>query len=59
MRVYLDTSVYNRLFDDQSQAKIYLETQAVIIILYLIETRLLESVHSSVLAYENQKSLSP
>jgi predicted nucleic acid-binding protein len=56
MRVYLDTSVYNRPYDDQTQAKIYLETQAVLIILNLIETQQIESVNSSVLEYENQKN---
>lgn len=55
MRVYLDTSVYNRLYDDQTQAKVYLETQAVLIILNLIETHQIESVSSSVLDYENGK----
>lgn len=56
MRVYLDTSVYNRPYDDQTQSKIYLETQAVLIILNLIETQQLEAVNSSVLNYENQKN---
>lgn len=56
MRIYLDTSVYNRPYDDQTQAKIYLETQAVLIILNLIETQQIESVNSSVLEYENQKN---
>ena len=28
-RVYLDTSIYNRPFDDQTQPKIHLETQAI------------------------------
>lgn len=56
VRVYLDTSVYNRLYDDQTQAKIYLETQAVLIILNLIETQKIKSVNSSVLNYENQKN---
>ena len=58
MRVYLDTSVYNRLYDDQSQALIYLETQAVLIILNLIESKQIESVNSSVLMYENKKNRS-
>jgi predicted nucleic acid-binding protein len=56
MRIYLDTSVYNRPYNDQTQAKIYLETQAVLIILNLIETQQIESVNSSVLEYENQKN---
>jgi predicted nucleic acid-binding protein len=59
MRIYLDTSVYNRPYDDQTQAKIYLESQAVLIILNLIETRQIESVNSSVLEYENQKNPFP
>jgi predicted nucleic acid-binding protein len=59
MQIYLDTSVYNRPYDDQSQAKIYLETQAVLIILNLIETKQIEFVNSSVLEYENQKNPFP
>lgn len=38
-RVYLDTSAYNRPFDDQTQPKIFLETQAVVIILQMIEAK--------------------
>lgn len=56
MKVYLDTSVYNRPYDNQTQAKIYLETQAVLIILNLIETQQIESVNSSVLEYENAQN---
>ena len=59
MRVYLDTGVYNRLYDDQSQARIYLETQAVLIIFNLIESKQIESVNSSVLIYENKKNPFP
>lgn len=59
IRVYLDTSVYNRPYDDQTQAKIYLETQAVLIILNLIETQQIESVHSSILDYENRQNPFP
>lgn len=59
MRIYLDTSVYNRLYDDQSQTRIYLETQAVLIILNLIESQQIESVNSSVLIYENKKNPFP
>lgn len=55
MKVYLDTSVYNRPYDDQTQAKIYLETQAVLIILNLIETQKIQSINSSVLKYEISK----
>jgi hypothetical protein len=43
-RVYLDTSVYNRPFDDQTQPKVFLETQAVILILQMVEAKLIELV---------------
>jgi predicted nucleic acid-binding protein len=55
-RVYLDTSIYNRPFDDQIQPKIYLETQAVILILQMVEAKLIELVSSSVLEYENSRN---
>ncbi|MTJ53803.1 type II toxin-antitoxin system VapC family toxin [Anabaena sp. UHCC 0253] len=56
IRVYLDTSIYNRPFDDQTQPKIFLETQAVILILQMVEVQLLELVSSSVLEYENSRN---
>lgn len=56
MKVYLDTSVYNRPFDDQTQPKIFLETQAVILILQMIEAKSIELVSSSVLEYENNRN---
>jgi hypothetical protein len=43
-RVYLDTSTYNRPFDDQTQPKIFLESQAVIIILQMIEAKEIELI---------------
>ncbi len=55
-RVYLDTSIYNRPFDDQTQPKIFLETQAVILILQTVEAKLIELVSSSVLEYENSRN---
>lgn len=58
-RVYLDTSVYNRPFDDQTQPKIFLETQAVILILQLVEANIIELVSSSVLDYENNQNPFP
>ncbi len=56
IRVYLDTSIYNRPFDDQTQPKIFLETQAVILILQMVEVQFLELVSSSVLEYENSRN---
>lgn len=56
-RIYLDTSIYNRPFDDRTQPKIFLETQAVILILQMVEAKLIELVSSSVLEYENSLNL--
>ena len=56
IKVYLDTSIYNRPFDDQGQPKVFLETQAVILILQMIEAKLVELVSSSVLEYENSRN---
>ncbi|MCL1473969.1 PIN domain-containing protein [Argonema antarcticum] len=58
-RVYLDTSAYNRPFDDQTQPKIFLESQAVVIILQMIEAKEVELISSSVLEYENSRNPYP
>ncbi len=58
-RVYLDTSAYHRPFDDQTQPKIFLETQAVIIILQMVEAKEVELISSSVLEYENSRNPYP
>ncbi|MBD1844308.1 PIN domain-containing protein [Cyanobacteria bacterium FACHB-63] len=55
-KIYLDTSTYNRPFDDQTQPKIFLETQAVIIIFQAINAQMVELVSSSVLEYENSRN---
>jgi predicted nucleic acid-binding protein len=39
VKIYLDTSAYNRPFDDQTQPKIFLESQAVAIILQMAGLR--------------------
>jgi len=56
MKIYLDTSVYNRPFDDQGHPRIWMETVAFSMILQLIETEKIDLVSSSVLAYENEKN---
>lgn len=58
-RVYLDTNVYNRPFDDQSQPRIWLETLAFSVILQLIEDDELDLVTSTVLSYENSRNPDP
>lgn len=57
--VYLDTSIYNRPFDDQTQPKIFLETQAVSLILQMVETKLIQLISSSALEYENSQNPYP
>lgn len=59
MRIYLDTSVYNRPFDDQCQPRIWLETIAFTLILQMIELGEAELVSSSVVAYENSRNPFP
>lgn len=55
-RIYLDTSVLNRPFDDQSQVKIFIETQAVLLILQMIEDKQAELISSNVIEYENSRN---
>ena len=52
MRVYLDMCCYNRPYDDQSQIKVSLETQAKLHIQDLIQSRKLELISSYMLRYE-------
>lgn len=59
MRLYLDTSVYNRPFDDQTQVKIFLETQASITIFRLIAQKNVTLINSPILEVENQRNSSP
>lgn len=53
IRVYLDTSVYNRPFDNQNQTQVRLETEAFLSILEKIISKAIIVVSSSVLLYEN------
>lgn len=52
MRVYLDMCCYNRPYDDQSQIKVSLETQAKLHIQDLIQKKRLDLVGSYMLRYE-------
>ncbi len=56
MKVYLDTSVLNRIFDDQSQARIYIESSSILIIFMLIESGAIEFVSSDVVLFENNSN---
>jgi len=56
MRIYLDTSVYNRPFDNQKQPRIWLETLAFSLILKLAEEGEIKIVKSQVSDFENTKN---
>lgn len=59
MKLYLDTSVYNRPFDDQSQPRVWLETLAFTVIFQMIESGDVELVSSRVLGFENSRNPFP
>ena len=59
MKIYIDTSVYNRPFDDQTQPRIWLETLALGLILQLVESGEAILVNSSVLEFENSRNPFP
>jgi predicted nucleic acid-binding protein len=56
VKLYLDTSVYNRPFDNQTQPRIWLETLALALVLQLVETDEAILVNSSVLEFENTRN---
>jgi hypothetical protein len=51
--IYLDNCTYNRPFDDQSQLRISLETQAKLYIQSLIKDNKMDLIYSYVCFYEN------
>ncbi len=56
MRIYLDNCCYNRPYDDQSQMRINLDTQAKLYIQLMIKDKKIELVTSYVLDFENSKN---
>ena len=59
MRMYLDTCCYNRRYDEQSQVRVFLETQAIRQIQSLIEAGELQLVRSYILDYEISRNPFP
>lgn len=59
MKIYLDNSVYNRPFDNQTQPRIWIETLSLSLILQLIGSKEVELVSSSIVAYENVQNPFP
>jgi predicted nucleic acid-binding protein len=56
MKIYLDTSSINRIFDDQSQPRIFLEASAMITVVAMIESKMFSLVSSEVLLFENSRN---
>lgn len=56
MKVYLDNCCYNRPYDDQTQIRIHLETEAKLHIQDMIKNGEFALVTSYVLEYENGKN---
>ena len=57
MKIYLDNCCYNRPYDDQTQIRISLETQAKLYVQDLVKDKKLDLVTSYVLWYENVNSV--
>ena len=53
MKIYLDTCSINRIFDDQSQPRIFLESAAMVTIFAMIEIKSFSLVSSEILRFEN------
>ena len=51
--IYLDNCTYNRPFDDQTQLRISLETQAKLFIQTLVKNKEIDLIYSYVCFYEN------
>ena len=58
-RLYLDTSVYNRPFDDLSQPRVWLEALAFAVILQMLESDDIQIISSKVLEFENSQNPFP
>ncbi len=56
VKVYLDTSALNRIFDDQLHPKIYLEATSMLLLFTFMESRSIEIVSSDVLLFENDNN---
>ena len=56
MKIYLDTCAMNRIFDDQSDIRILLESYSMITIIKLIENNSIDLITSDILVYENDRN---
>ena len=58
VKIYMDNCCYNRPYDDQSQMRIYLQTQAKLHIQDMIRREKIELVTSYILDFENSNNRS-
>ena len=56
-RIYLDNCCFNRPYDNQTQLKIYLETQAKLHVQSLVYENKIELVWSFILTFENSQNI--
>ncbi len=56
VKIYFDMNIYNRVFDDQTQMRIRLESMAIDILFELIEKKKYELAWSFILEYENSRN---
>ncbi|MDM8558504.1 PIN domain-containing protein [Candidatus Parabeggiatoa sp. HSG14] len=56
MIIYLDSSALNRIFDDQTQARIYLESSSMLLVFMLIENGFVDIVSSDALVFEKSQN---
>jgi len=56
-RIYLDNCCFNRPYDDQTQLKVYLETQAKLHVQSLVYNNKIELVWSFILKFENSRNI--
>lgn len=59
MKIYLDSSCLNRIFDDQAQPRIFFESIAMGIVFILIDRKELECISSDALKFEMEKNPFP
>ncbi|MCM1309272.1 MAG: PIN domain-containing protein [Butyrivibrio sp.] len=55
MKIYLDNCCYNRPFDDQTQERIHLESEAILTILQRGQSKIYEIIGSDVLELEIER----
>lgn len=56
MKIYLDACCLNRPFDDQTQTRIHLEAEAVLLIIQSVEDHEWQWISSDAVAYEINKA---